>query len=151
MILKMAVLFLHQLLSKQRLLTPAMLGMRYLELYNEHVMLMGRGQGYHQSADVRSCCNVLSPNQNFPPLYYLLYVAIVQCPELPPLTNGQVIVPSRTVGSVAIYICLSGYTTQGEDERTCQSDGTWSGIPPTCILSMFPFEMTLSPRVENGQ
>ena len=54
MILKMAALLSQQPFSEQRLLTLVTLGMRYLESHSEYVMLMGRGQGYHQSADVRS-------------------------------------------------------------------------------------------------
>ena len=90
-------------------------------------------------------CSFTESRLSFPLLILisLFCVAIVQCPELPPLTNGQVIVPSRTVGSIVTYVCLPGYTPQGDDERTCQSDGTWSGTPPICILSMFLFERTL--------
>lgn len=29
--------------------------------------------------------------------------------------------------------CLPGYQIEGLDVRTCLKNGTWSGIPPTCI------------------
>ena len=41
--------------------------------------------------------------------------------------------PSTTSGSTAEYTCAEGYTDiDGDVERTCQRDGTWSGDEPTC-------------------
>ena len=30
------------------------------------------------------------------------------------------------------FSCTTGYTLQGSDRRTCQSNGEWSGSPPQC-------------------
>ena len=40
--------------------------------------------------------------------------------------------PLRTVGSKVTYSCNPAYALNGLRVRTCQSDQTWSGSPPTC-------------------
>ena len=38
---------------------------------------------------------------------------------------------------MAIYSCNSGYSLDGLERRTCQSDGQWLGIEPKCIQGKF--------------
>ncbi|XP_078687820.1 fibroblast growth factor receptor-like [Branchiostoma floridae x Branchiostoma belcheri] len=38
-------------------------------------------------------------------------------------------------GDVVTYYCDAGYEISGDEERTCQSDQTWSGTQPTCALA----------------
>ena len=53
-------------------------------------------------------------------------------------TNGQRSLSSTTYNSVVTYTCDVGYTLQGVNSRTCQSDGQWSGSVPQCFKkSMF--------------
>ena len=41
--------------------------------------------------------------------------------------------PLTTENAIATYTCAAGYETlTGNAARTCQSDGTWSGMAPTC-------------------
>ena len=47
-------------------------------------------------------------------------------------TNGQRSLSSTTYNSVVTYSCDVGYTLQGSNSRTCQSDGQWSGSVPQC-------------------
>lgn len=55
------------------------------------------------------------------------------CPRLPNPANGRVIQPNPIVeGSVARYICNTGYELIEESTRTCRS-GVWSGNTPTCV------------------
>ena len=42
-------------------------------------------------------------------------------------------VSETVLNSVATYSCNTGYTLTGDATRTCQGDGTWSGIIPLCI------------------
>ena len=35
-------------------------------------------------------------------------------------------------GGVATYTCDLGFSLVGEPTQICGSDGTWSGVPPTC-------------------
>ena len=37
------------------------------------------------------------------------------------------------VGETIDYKCAEGFKLQGTSNRTCESGGTWSGQPPTCI------------------
>ncbi|KAK3605233.1 hypothetical protein CHS0354_037634 [Potamilus streckersoni] len=40
--------------------------------------------------------------------------------------------PIHYLGTVASFICNPGYTRDGQANRTCQEDGTWSGTCVTC-------------------
>ncbi len=72
---------------------------------------------------------------------------LAPCPTLANPSNGSVSVPSTTVGSLATYTCSSGYQPPTPSkERTCQSDGTWSGVVPTCI----PVDCGPPPAVTNA-
>ena len=47
--------------------------------------------------------------------------------------STTVTAPLTTENAIATYTCADGYETlTGNAERTCQSDGTWSGMVPTC-------------------
>ena len=48
--------------------------------------------------------------------------------------NGQLraFVSTLYTGRVT-YLCHTGYTLQGSNTTTCQSDGQWSGSVPQCI------------------
>ncbi len=63
--------------------------------------------------------------------YHLLTVV---CLSLTPPTNGVISYSDTTLGNgtVATYICTTGYTLIGDTTRTCGSDGMWSGFAPTC-------------------
>ena len=64
---------------------------------------------------------------------------VVSCRALDDPTNGTVMTPGLTSGSVARYACALGFSLDGCDAcRTCQSDGTWSGAAPTCATVTCP-------------
>ena len=54
------------------------------------------------------------------------------CSSLTNPANGQVVVSGLTPGSTATYSCDEGFALNGTQNRTCQSDGTWSDVAPTC-------------------
>ncbi|XP_035660825.1 E-selectin-like [Branchiostoma floridae] len=56
-----------------------------------------------------------------------------KCSKLPPPGNGAV-TGSNSYRDVATFTCNPGYKLFGTSTRTCQSDGTWSGKPPTCKI-----------------
>ena len=65
---------------------------------------------------------------------------IAQCPEIQSPEDGMVTTTSRRLsGDNATYTCNSGYLLvdinldPGNDVRTCQTDGTWSGLEPQCV------------------
>ena len=48
-------------------------------------------------------------------------------------TNGQVSnTAGTTFGQTATYSCNTGYNLIGDNTRTCQATGVWSGSAPTC-------------------
>ena len=47
-------------------------------------------------------------------------------------SNGRRTGSSTTYNSVVTYTCNTGYTRQGSNRRTCQSNGQWSGSLPHC-------------------
>ena len=67
----------------------------------------------------------------------------VDCGDPGTPTNGQRTLSSTTYNSVVTYTCDVGYTLQGSNSRTCQSDGQWSGSVPPCNRK-FIFEYNLT-------
>ncbi|KAL4232596.1 hypothetical protein ACF0H5_007286 [Mactra antiquata] len=58
---------------------------------------------------------------------------INDCGVLSDPSFGDVDITAGTqYGDIATYSCDSGFELDGVIERTCQSDGTWSGVAPTC-------------------
>ena len=56
----------------------------------------------------------------------------IDCGDPGTPTNGQRSLSSTTYNSVVTYTCDVGYTLQGSNSRTCQSDGQWSGSVAQC-------------------
>jgi len=54
-------------------------------------------------------------------------------PDLPP--RGGANVTTTVPQSTAYYYCKAGLQLFGNSTTTCQSDGTWSNTPPTCVCS----------------
>ena len=65
---------------------------------------------------------------------------LVDCghPGVP--ANGDVVFDDTLEGTVASYSCKGGYTINGNDQRVCQSNATWSGTIPTCICKFISFK-----------
>jgi CUB/sushi domain-containing protein len=59
------------------------------------------------------------------------------CGPLTSPTNGMVMAPMTTLGSVATYSCNPGLGPSGSSTRTCQADG-WDGMQPTCVVANCP-------------
>ena len=73
----------------------------------------------------------------------VLYHLLVSCPSLDNLSNGTVNcslgddeVPSYE--DTCSFTCDTDYELIGNDTRTCQSDGNWSGSTTMCIRSEWP-------------
>lgn len=56
----------------------------------------------------------------------------VECGPLDYPDNGIVNIDGTRVGSVATYTCTVGFVLVGDEERTCQTNGEWSGQEPVC-------------------
>lgn len=62
-------------------------------------------------------------------------ITAVDCPALPTPNDGGVTMTGITAGSVATYFCDFGFMLSDNTPRTCQPDGTWDGMEPTCDRS----------------
>ena len=47
-------------------------------------------------------------------------------------SNGGKIYSGNLEGDTVTYFCNKGYRLFGDENRTCQSNGEWSGIQPRC-------------------
>ena len=66
----------------------------------------------------------------------------VDCGSLTDPANGQVDhTAGTTFGRTATYSCNTGYNLVGDNTRTCQVIGYWSGSAPTC-QGMFLYWVT---------
>ena len=57
---------------------------------------------------------------------------VMDCGHPGNITSGTVHVYGTTLGQWIRYSCDEGYILNGSSSRTCQSNGTWSGLKPTC-------------------
>ena len=81
---------------------------------------------------------------------------VIECESLSNPANGMVTVTGLTPGSIATYTCDNTYQLLGNDTRTCDSNGLWTKMEPTCVrkyLMIIVFSCTqlivLSPFVES--
>ena len=52
------------------------------------------------------------------------------------LANGDITIPHTLYQSVITYSCDYGYFLVGDQNRTCQENGLWSGQSPRCAGNM---------------
>ena len=63
----------------------------------------------------------------------LFVLTAVDCGTLTNPVNGQVTHTGRTTyRQTATYSCDTGYNLVGDNNRTCQATGMWSGSEPVC-------------------
>ena len=61
----------------------------------------------------------------------------IDCGDPGTPTNGHHHPFSTVYTSEVLYYCSMGYTLQGSDRRSCQSNGQWSGNLPQCNRTLF--------------
>ena len=59
------------------------------------------------------------------------------------ISNGNLIGNIFNYSSTVSYTCVTGYKLSGDFERTCQSNGSWSGAVPVCTSMSAFFNYTL--------
>ena len=98
--------------------------------WNAPVKMMGIGVEPTQPVSV--CCD--APFSIISWHYELLdpLSSAIDCGDLDDPSNGQVTLTGTTLGSMATYECDSGFTLVGNQVRTCEDDGNWSGMDPGC-------------------
>ena len=61
---------------------------------------------------------------------------VVDCGRLTASLPLQVMVINTTFNSTANYSCQVGYNLVGTAERTCQANGSYSGVEPSCMSEL---------------
>ena len=61
------------------------------------------------------------------------------CPDPGTPTNGTKVGTDYNEGSSVNFTCDIGYTLMGEQEITCNANGTWTSATPTCQGLIFKF------------
>ena len=72
-----------------------------------------------------------------------LLSTVVDCNALSDPANGQVSTNGTTFGETATYSCNTGYNLVGDNTRTCQATGNWSGSAPTCQRMLLLSNITI--------
>ncbi|XP_065903790.1 adhesion G-protein coupled receptor V1-like [Dysidea avara] len=72
---------------------------------------------------------------------------LVECPNLPKPDNGQVHFTTTYGGSIATYSCDERYVLYRSENRTCQSNGSWSGPAPECIMLNISLEVQVDAHI----
>ena len=57
--------------------------------------------------------------------------------------NGEKNSSSYQYGNTISFTCNVGYTLQGSQVRTCQTNGEWTGTQPTCDSKLDSFYVVL--------
>ncbi|XP_035694916.1 sushi, von Willebrand factor type A, EGF and pentraxin domain-containing protein 1-like [Branchiostoma floridae] len=108
-------------------LTPVANGALYGGAYTEDVINVVCDPGYEPRTTSLTCQTDNTWSSSLPTC------AAVECPPLPPPTNGDSSGDTSYLSSVTFF-CHPGYELRGSFSRTCLSDGTWTGIQPDCVL-----------------
>jgi len=72
-----------------------------------------------------------------------VHTALQSCEPLDNPDDGMVVCSVEEdgdpmEGDTCIYVCNDGFIPSGDDTvRECQSDGSWSGVAPTCERCMY--------------
>ncbi|KAI8500841.1 hypothetical protein Bbelb_216590, partial [Branchiostoma belcheri] len=62
----------------------------------------------------------------------------IQCPILTAPANGALSTTATSYQTVVNFTCNPGYVLNGTTNTTCQADGTWSNLVPTCRVRQCP-------------
>lgn len=65
---------------------------------------------------------------------WFLFHAVISCGWLPPPANGKKQGTTYLQWAKVKFSCNDGYKLSGSEERTCQSNGKWSGEDASCSV-----------------
>lgn len=136
-------------LSETRLCTAAIQAIFSEDKITESARVVGSGQERSLFASVSSFCFDTCSHHNYLSkindvytsilnmcrinwVFFPYFISAIFCPKLHNPSYGLVRVTNKAVGSQAMYECLGGYVLVGDEYRTCQPNGEWSGYEPYC-------------------
>ena len=83
----------------------------------------------------------------------------MSCPSLTAPSNGMINCSLGDDGASSYedtcsFTCNAGYELTGSDTRRCQDDGSWSGLPVSCVImkcsiSSLPIDSILPESCDN--
>lgn len=77
--------------------------------------------------------------------YYLRFITAIssgECLDPGGVANASYTIAGLSIGSTVTYVCDYGYQYEaGYLARSCQSDGTWDGVPPVCSGMLITFHI----------
>ena len=85
-------------------------------------------------------------------IIYAVFTAISsgECLDPGGVANASYTITGLSIGSTVAYACDPGYQYEaGYLTRSCQSDGTWDGVPPVCS-GMFIYFTSIKYYTNNG-
>ncbi|XP_065177042.1 sushi, von Willebrand factor type A, EGF and pentraxin domain-containing protein 1-like [Sycon ciliatum] len=59
----------------------------------------------------------------------------IDCQVLSPPALGSMTVNGSMFSNTTTFVCTSPYVLMGSAVRTCEINGQWSGVQPTCVLT----------------
>ena len=62
----------------------------------------------------------------------ILFSIIASCQAIGVPTGGEVDLSSDGFKTAAEFVCLPGYTLEGQQNLKCKGDGSWDFLPPSC-------------------
>ena len=71
-------------------------------------------------------------------------VSLVSCPLLTAPDNGMIDCTGSLFEDTCTFSCDDGYELTGSENRTCQSDQTWSGSDDECRRGWFIYKFLKS-------
>lgn len=127
----------QEVLHMQQLSIAAIKGLFWLGLEVEYVDVMDTGQELHPFASVSiillaTLHKEWQLKQIKQPEILFLFLPAQECGTLKNPRYGQVVFTGTIFGSTATYSCNTGFILVGEQTRTCQANGKWSGRAATC-------------------
>ena len=104
-------------------------------LVGQSIRVCGLNKTWSDSAPQCSKCCQTSSELNINCLPSL----VSDCPPLPMISNGEVMVPQRgtPIHTVVEYSCHTGSQLIGNKTLTCLENSQWSNTPPVCTGNEF--------------
>lgn len=97
-----------------------------------YVSVITSCKGLEQLVGLLSRKNCFSTICSLGTFWFCLSPTVITCCEQTAPTNGVMVGTSFSFSNQLEFNCNDGFSLQGSSQRTCQRDGTWTGVPPSC-------------------
>lgn len=70
------------------------------------------------------------------PNFCCFFYTVVECNRFMVSAPLMLVQPNNTFNTTATFSCETGYNLAGDAQRTCQANGTYSGVMPSCTCEL---------------